>query len=79
MNRALVFDRAASLGLRLDVPAGTAVRFEPGEVKTVRLVEIAGNRVVRGGNALVDGPVTDAAPVLARVRAAGFGNTGGAP
>jgi urease subunit gamma/beta len=48
-NRALDFDRAAAAGRRLDIPAGTAVRFEPGEAKTVSLVEIAGNRVVRGG------------------------------
>jgi urease subunit gamma/beta len=48
-NRALEFDRAAAAGRRLDIPAGTAVRFEPGESKTVALVEIAGNRVARGG------------------------------
>lgn len=48
-NRALDFDRAAATGRRLDIPAGTAVRFEPGETRTVALVEIAGNRVVRGG------------------------------
>lgn len=48
-NRALMFDREAAKGRRLDIPAGTAVRFEPGESKTVPLVEIAGNRVVRGG------------------------------
>ena len=48
-NRALEFDRSAADGRRLDIPAGTAVRFEPGETKTVALVEIAGNRVVRGG------------------------------
>src|SRR5687767_6812117 len=48
-NRALEFDRAVAAGRRLDIPAGTAVRFEPGETKTVALVEIAGNRVVRGG------------------------------
>jgi urease subunit gamma/beta len=48
-NRALEFDRAAAEGRRLDIPAGTAVRFEPGEAKTISLVEIAGNRVVRGG------------------------------
>lgn len=48
-NRALHFDRDAAAGRRLDIPAGTAVRFEPGETKTVALVEIAGNRVVRGG------------------------------
>jgi urease beta subunit len=49
-NRALDFDRAAARGRRLDIPAGTAVRFEPGETKTVSLVEIAGHRIVRGGN-----------------------------
>jgi urease subunit gamma/beta len=48
-NRALEFDRATAAGRRLDIPAGTAVRFEPGETKTVPLVEIAGNRIVRGG------------------------------
>ena len=48
-NRALEFDRALAAGRRLDIPAGTAVRFEPGETRTVALVEIAGNRVVRGG------------------------------
>ena len=48
-NRSLAFDRAAAAGRRLDIPAGTAVRFEPGEAKTVALVEIAGNRIVRGG------------------------------
>jgi urease subunit gamma/beta len=59
-NRALAFDRAAAYGRRLDIPAGTAVRFEPGETKTVPLVEIAGARVVHGGNAFASGPVTDA-------------------
>ena len=49
-NRALVFDRAAAYGKRLDIPAGTAVRFEPGETKTVALVAIAGRRVIIGGN-----------------------------
>ena len=48
-NRALDFDRTAATGRRLDIPAGTAVRFEPGETKTVQLVEIAGLKVVRGG------------------------------
>jgi urease subunit gamma/beta len=56
-NRALTFDRSAAYGMRLDIPAGTAVRFEPGEVKTVRLVAIAGARVIRGGNAWASGPV----------------------
>jgi urease subunit gamma/beta len=57
-NRALVFDRRAAYGHRLDIPAGTAVRFEPGETKTVSLVPIAGARVIRGGNAWASGPVT---------------------
>ncbi len=55
-NRALVFDRDAALGTRLDIPAGTAVRFEPGETKTVTLVAIAGRRVVNGGNGWDSGP-----------------------
>jgi urease subunit gamma/beta len=58
-NRALAFDRRAAYGMRLDIPAGTAVRFEPGEVKTVRLVAIAGARVIRGGNAWASGPVSN--------------------
>jgi urease subunit gamma/beta len=58
-NRALVFDRRAAHGMRLDIPAGTAVRFEPGETKTVTLVSIAGARIVRGGNAWASGPVAE--------------------
>jgi len=49
-NAALMFDRKAAHGMRLDIPSGTAVRFEPGETKTVPLVAIAGRRVIRGGN-----------------------------
>ena len=60
-NRALVFDRRAAYGMRLDIPAGTAVRFEPGDTKTVTLVEIAGARVIRGGNGWASGPVADRA------------------
>jgi urease subunit gamma/beta len=56
-NRALAFDRRAAYGMRLDIPAGTAVRFEPGETKTVTLVAIAGHRIIRGGNAWASGPV----------------------
>ncbi len=58
-NRALAFDRRASYGMRLDIPAGTAVRFEPGETKTVTLVSIAGARIIRGGNGWANGPVED--------------------
>jgi urease subunit gamma/beta len=49
-NESLQFDRKAAHGKRLDIPAGTAVRFEPGDTKTVTLVEIAGNKIIRGGN-----------------------------
>lgn len=47
-NEALVFDRAAALGARLNIPAGTAVRFEPGQERTVELVDYAGDRKVYG-------------------------------
>jgi urease subunit beta len=47
-NPALAFDRAAARGQRLDIPAGTAVRFEPGQSRTVRLVPFCGGRVVHG-------------------------------
>src|SRR5437868_2356470 len=49
-NRALKFDRKTAYGMRLDIPAGTAVRFEPGETKTVSLVAIAGAQAIKGGN-----------------------------
>ena len=55
----MVFDREMAYGHRLNIPAGTAVRFEPGESKTVSLVPIAGNRIVRGGNAWASGQVTE--------------------
>jgi len=73
-NSALKFDRAAAYGKRLDIPAGTAVRFEPGDTKTVRLVEIAGHKVIRGGNNLADGPMSDEGlrQAMARVEAQGF-------
>lgn len=58
-NPALKFDRAQAYGKRLDIPAGTAVRFEPGDVKTVNLVAIAGNQVIAGGNAMATGPVSE--------------------
>ena len=55
VNEALQFDRPASRGQRLDIPAGTAVRFEPGDEKTVKLVPLAGERKVYGFNAKVEG------------------------
>lgn len=57
VNSALRFDREATKGMRLDIPAGTAVRFEPGDEKTVNLVAIAGSREIYGFNGLVEGKV----------------------
>ena len=73
-NPYLRFDRAKAYGKRLDIIAGTAVRFEPGETKTVQLVDIAGAKVIRGGNNLADGPVSDAGLKIAleRVLKQGF-------
>ncbi len=58
-NEALDFDRNETLGYRLDIPAGTAVRFEPGQTRDVTLVPYAGNRVVRGFNAKIQGKLED--------------------
>ena len=54
-NRALRFERAHAFGMRLDIAAGTAVRFEPGDEKVVTLVELGGAREVYGLNALTEG------------------------
>lgn len=59
VNKALEFDRKAAYGMRLDIPAGTAVRFEPGEKKTVRLIPIGGDRIGYGLNGLVNGKMDD--------------------
>jgi urease subunit beta len=56
-NDGLEFDREAARGYRLDIPAGTAVRFEPGQTRNVRLVAYAGARIVRGFQGRVDGPL----------------------
>lgn len=55
VNEALQFDREAAWGMRLDIPAGTAVRFEPGDEKDVNLVAFAGSREVHGLNGKVNG------------------------
>jgi urease subunit beta len=57
VNTALRFDRAAARGFRLNIPAGTAVRFEPGDTKEVELVALAGDRHVYGLNNKIDGPL----------------------
>jgi urease subunit beta len=56
-NGALAFDRAAARGFRLNIPAGTAVRFEPGQERTVQLVALAGDRIVYGFRGKVMGPL----------------------
>ncbi|MDP6453907.1 MAG: urease subunit gamma [SAR202 cluster bacterium] len=56
-NEALTFDRDATRGLRLDIPAGTAVRFEPGQSREVALVPYSGNRIAHGFNGRVNGPL----------------------
>ena len=65
VNRALRFDRVQAFGMRLNVPAGTAVRFEPGDEKRVTLVALAGRRTVHGLNRLTEGGSREAA--LARL------------
>jgi urease subunit beta len=56
-NPALDFDRAAARGMRLDIPSGTAVRFEPGQTREVRLIPFGGKRAVIGFRAAVMGPL----------------------
>ena len=59
VNSALDFERPVAYGKRLNIPAGTAVRFEPGEEKEVSLVPFAGSRIVFGHRGLVNGPLDD--------------------
>jgi urease beta subunit len=59
VNRFLHFDRAAAYGMRLNIAAGTAVRFEPGDTREVELVAIGGTRLMVGLNRLVDGRLDD--------------------
>jgi urease beta subunit len=62
VNKALEFDRPAGYGMRLDIPAGTAIRFEPGEEKEVPLVALGGARSVYGHNGLVNGQLNANGP-----------------
>lgn len=59
VNRALLFDRTLAYGMRLNIAAGTAVRFEPGEEKEVALVALGGRRIVHGHNGLVGAALDD--------------------
>jgi urease beta subunit len=74
-NRGLEFDRDAAYGMRLNIAAGTAVRFEPGEEKEIELTPFGGNRVMQGCNALVEGSLDAAGAreaALTRAQKAGF-------
>ena len=74
-NRALEFDRERAYGMRLNIPAGTSVRFEPGDEREVGLVAIGGRRVVRGLNGLTEGALDDPdvrGVALRRARERGF-------
>ncbi|KAF1955243.1 urease [Byssothecium circinans] len=74
-NPQLQFDRVRAHGYRLDIPAGTSVRFEPGDTKTVTLVQIAGNQVIKGGNKLATGFIEDvsiASAIMERIKEGGF-------
>jgi len=61
VNRALIFDREATFGMRLNIPSGTCVRFEPGQTHEVELVTLGGIGVVYGFNRLTEGSIADAA------------------
>ena len=74
VNRLLEFDREAAFGFRLDIPSGTAVRFEPGEEYEVQLVELGGRKRIIGLNALTEGQATKAnlLQAMERARIKGF-------
>ncbi|MWV40649.1 urease subunit beta [Natrialba sp. INN-245] len=75
VNPGLEFDREAAYGTRLNIPAGTAVRFEPGCERDVTLVDIGGDRIVHGMGGLVDGPLDDEdviARAIERARERGY-------
>lgn len=80
-NAALSFPRLLALGKRLDIAAGTAIRFEPGDSKTVTLVTVGGTRILAGGNNLASGPLDEflstaetQSALVRRIEAAGFAN-----
>jgi len=79
VNKALKFDREKAFGMRLNIPSGTTQRFEPGEERTVTLVEILGKKIMRGLNALTDGDMASLEVrkrALAQARARGFKGAG---
>lgn len=79
VNRALDFDRAQAFGMRLNIPSGTAVRFEPGDDKTVALVRLGGRGIVHGLNRLTEGATSRVNRAAAMRRARELGFEGGKP
>jgi len=75
-NRELDFDRRTAYGMRLDIPAGTAVRFEPGDERNVPLVALGGARRAIGFAALVDGDLGDIEAAMQKAQAGGFLGSG---
>ncbi|KAI9743508.1 MAG: Urease [Claussenomyces sp. TS43310] len=75
-NPELEFDRLRAYGYRLDIAAGTSVRFEPGDTRTVTLVEISGHKIIRGGNHVATGRVEFSRhdDILAKLQSGGFAN-----
>lgn len=77
-NPLLDFDRVRAHGYRLDIPAGTSIRFEPGDAKTVTLVQIGGNQLIKGGNGIATGHIHDTAiidSVVDKLQHMGFHHT----
>lgn len=76
VNRSLFFSREDAIGMRLNIAAGTAVRFEPGEEKEIELVEIAGNLQVYGLNDLTNGSVTEKERIIEKMKKKQFKGVG---
>jgi urease subunit beta len=75
VNKALSFDRAKAFGMRPNIPSGTSIRFEPGDERTITLVEMAGKKIVHGLNNLTNGDMTSAevrGKAIARAKAQKF-------
>jgi len=77
VNKEMLFKREAAFGKRLDIPSGTAVRFEPGEEKEISLIEIGGNRIITGFSNLVNGDLSEEnkKAALQKANERGFKNT----
>lgn len=72
VNSMLQFERSKSIGMRLNIAAGTAVRFEPGEEKEIELVELGGNKQVYGLNNLTDGAIEEQQKLIKKAQENGF-------